>query len=170
MRTLRDNNLRLRNFARQLRKTQTDAESKLWSILRSRQLSGYKFRRQYPLLGFILDFYCVREKFAVELDGGQHGEPAVETYDLERTRRLSEFGVRLVRYWDHEILRTPDVVAEDIYNRLREPSPQPSPGVPGEGVSGVATRLPSPGVPGEGVSGMATSLPSPGAPGEGERA
>jgi very-short-patch-repair endonuclease len=128
----RENSLVLRNFARQLRKDQTDAEAKLWSILRSRQLAGFKFRRQYPLLGFILDFYCVREKLAVELDGGQHYDPEALAYDAERTRRLAEIGVTVIRYPDDEVLGSTDAVADDIYHRLL-PSPQPSPGVPGEG-------------------------------------
>jgi very-short-patch-repair endonuclease len=135
MRAPRDNNLQLRNFARNLRKSQTDAEAKLWSILRSRQLSGFKFRRQYPLAGYIIDFYCVREKFVVELDGGQHAEPVAQLYDSERTERLSNLGIRVVRYPDDDVLRSPDVVLEDIYLKLTSllPSPQPSPGIPGEG-------------------------------------
>ena len=128
----RDNSLPLRNFARQLRKSQTDAEANLWNILRSRQLSGFKFRRQYPLLGYILDFYWVREKLAIEIDGGQHLDPETVQYDLIRTRRLGEIGVTLLRYPDDEVLRSPDAISDDIYNRLL-PSPQPSPGLPGEG-------------------------------------
>jgi very-short-patch-repair endonuclease len=132
MRPGRDNRLALRNFARQLRKDQTDAEAKLWSILRSRQLSGFKFRRQYPLHGYILDFYCVRAKLAVELDGGQHLDPENLNYDSIRTRRLAEIGVTVIRYPDDDLLQSPDLIADDIYHRLL-PSPQPSPGVPGEG-------------------------------------
>jgi len=128
----RDHSLVLRKFARRLRKDQTDAEARLWSILRSRQLSGFKFRRQYPLLGFILDFYCVRAKLAVELDGGQHYDPEALAYDAERTRRLGEIGVTLIRYPDDEVLKSTDAVTEDISRRLM-PSPHPSPGVPGEG-------------------------------------
>jgi very-short-patch-repair endonuclease len=125
----------LRNFARQLRKNSTDAEAKLWSLLRSRKLEGYKFRRQYPLTGYIVDFYCVREKLAGELDGGQHNGRTARDYDLVRTQQLNDIGVRVIRYWDHEILRDPDMVADDIYRHLvaEIPSPQPSPGVPGEG-------------------------------------
>jgi very-short-patch-repair endonuclease len=130
----RDDNLGMRNFARQLRRSQTDAEAKLWFILRSRQLSGFKFRRQYPLIGYIVDFYCAREKLAVELDGDQHGDPEAELYDSLRTQRLNEIGVTVIRYSDREILKSPDAAAEDIYRRLL-PSPQPSPGLPGEGES-----------------------------------
>jgi very-short-patch-repair endonuclease len=109
----------------------------MWGILRSRKLSGFKFRRQYPLAGYIVDFYCVREKFALEIDGGQHSEPLAITYDRDRTKALDEIGVRVIRYSDYDVLRTPDVVTEDIYIRLTIslPSPLPSPGVPGEGES-----------------------------------
>jgi very-short-patch-repair endonuclease len=58
--------------ARRLRRTQTDAESKLWTRLRGRQLVALKFRRQHPLGPFIVDFCCVERGLAIELDGGQH--------------------------------------------------------------------------------------------------
>ena len=151
MRAPRDTSLRLRNFARELRQDQTDAEKRMWGILRSRRLSGFKFRRQYPLAEYIVDFFCVRERFAVELDGGQHSEPSATSYDEIRTRVLNDIGVRVTRYSDYDVLRTPDVVTEDIYMRLTNslPSPRPSPGVPGEGEM-PPSPLPSPGVPGEG--------------------
>jgi len=62
----------IRNRARSLRKNQTIAESLLWSKLRSRQLSGCKFRRQHPIDNYILDFYCSEAHLAVEIDGSQH--------------------------------------------------------------------------------------------------
>jgi adenine-specific DNA-methyltransferase len=135
MRVKHDTNLGLRNFARQLCKSSTDAEAKLWSILRSRKLAGYKFRRQYPIAGFIVDFHCAQERLAVELDGGQHGDPAAVEYDAKRTITLVEMGVSVVRYANHDVLRTSDEIAEDIYRQLTVgmPSPQPSPGLPGEG-------------------------------------
>lgn len=77
----RDNDRRLLRFARELRKSETDAEVKLWTILHSRKLAGFKFRRQHRIAGYILDFYCVRCRLAVELDGGQHGDAAVVRYD-----------------------------------------------------------------------------------------
>ena len=63
-------------FVRQLRREQTDAEKLLWYCLRNRQLFGLKFRRQYPVGPYILDFYCHEYKLCVELDGGQHYESA----------------------------------------------------------------------------------------------
>jgi very-short-patch-repair endonuclease len=58
--------------ARTLRRNPTDAERRLWRHLRSRQLFGYKFRRQYPIAGYIADFACVEAGLVIELDGGQH--------------------------------------------------------------------------------------------------
>ncbi|HUB25109.1 MAG TPA: endonuclease domain-containing protein, partial [Tepidisphaeraceae bacterium] len=89
-----------------MRTTQTDAETRMWSLLRSRQLSGFKFRRQHPVEGYILDFYCVRLRVAVELDGGQHGDPDPKAYDERRTRRLNELGIRVLRFWDNDVLKS----------------------------------------------------------------
>ena len=60
--------------ARELRKQSTDAESTLWNLLRNRQLTGYKFRRQAPIGKYIVDFLCFERNLVVELDGGQHQE------------------------------------------------------------------------------------------------
>jgi very-short-patch-repair endonuclease len=139
MRVKRDNNRRLTGFARQMRHEPTDAERKMWGILRDRQLQGFKFRRQYPIAGYILDFYCVHYCLAIELDGGQHGDSKNLKYDEQRTRELQGLGVRVLRFWDDEVLKYPDVVAERVLNELemlgqsKKPSPRPSPGVPGEG-------------------------------------
>jgi very-short-patch-repair endonuclease len=111
----------------------------MWSILRRRKLSGFKFRRQYPIGGFIVDFYCVKERLAIELDGEQHADEESVEYDERRTGRLNELGVRVIRFWDHDVLKDTDVVAESIWRALTcssEPSPLPSPGVPEEGVRG----------------------------------
>jgi very-short-patch-repair endonuclease len=107
----------------------------LWSILRSRKLAGFKFRRQYPIEGYIVDFFCIRAGLVVELDGGQHNEPAAKKYDARRTRRLHQLGIRVLRFWDHDVLKHAQEIAESIFRSLSggEPSPQPSPGVPGEG-------------------------------------
>ena len=61
-------------LARKLRKEQTNAEQLLWSLLRNRQFCGLKFRRQYPLAPYVLDFYCDEERLGIELEGGQHNE------------------------------------------------------------------------------------------------
>ena len=64
-----------------MRHQSTDAANRMWTILRSRGLAEFEFRRQYPIARNILDFYCVRAKFAVELDGGQHSQDKAAAYD-----------------------------------------------------------------------------------------
>lgn len=59
---------------RTLRNNMTDAERKLWGVLRSRQFDGFKFRRQHPYEQYVLDFACLEKKLVVEVDGGQHAE------------------------------------------------------------------------------------------------
>jgi len=125
-----------------MRHEPTDAECKLWSILRSRRLAGFKFRRQVPIAGYIVDFYCVRERVVIELDGGQHLENHAIQYDEKRTQKLNALGIRVLRFSDYDMLKDPDAVADSIYNSLVDarPSPQPSPRVPGEGVNAGGAR------------------------------
>jgi very-short-patch-repair endonuclease len=62
------------NFARQLRRSQTDAERVLWFRLRDRRVAGLKFKRQVPIDRFVVDFVCKDERLTIELDGGQHDQ------------------------------------------------------------------------------------------------
>lgn len=133
MRVPRDKNPRLKRFARDLRSRSTDAETRLWSLLRDRRLVRWKFRRQVAIGGYIVDFYCVKARLVIELDGGQHGTPEGEVYDKERTRKLEAIGLRVIRFWDNDVLARTDVVMREIYSVIGEPSPRPSPGVPREG-------------------------------------
>jgi very-short-patch-repair endonuclease len=117
---------------RTLRKNQTDAEKKLWSILRSRKLAGAKFRRQCPLGKYILDFYCPELKLCIEADGGQHYEDTGRQQDALRTQFLSGSGVQVLRFSNLEILNNIEGVLEVIREsieskRARPPSPQSSP-------------------------------------------
>jgi very-short-patch-repair endonuclease len=106
--------------ARQLRNHSTDAERRLWYFLRRQQLGGRKFRRQYPLAGYIVDFVCVPARLVIELDGGQHVDAT--DYDEQRTGALQREGYRVLRFWNHDVLlRTDDVVAE-IFRVLEERS------------------------------------------------
>ena len=123
-----------------MRREPTDAEKRLWRLLRDRRLSGFKFRRQVPVAGYILDFYCMNAGVVVEADGGQHLDAEQAEYDVRREAALARLGIRVLRFPDDEIVKYPDAVCEAIYVALvgegqsAEPSPPPSPGVPGEGV------------------------------------
>jgi very-short-patch-repair endonuclease len=105
----------LLNFARQLRKEQTDAEALLWHLLRGRRFCGFKFRRQYPIGGYILDFYCHDAGLAIELDGGGHNHEEQRRYDEERTKAIEGTGIRLIRFWNHDLLNSLEDALEEIY-------------------------------------------------------
>lgn len=111
----------LRDFARKLRREATDAERLIWYLLRDRRLAGRKFRRQHPVPPYILDFYCPELKLAIELDGGQHAD--TQSRDAERDRYLAGKGIRLLRFWDHEVLTQTEAVLERIWAEVA-PSPQ----------------------------------------------
>ena len=108
--------------ARQLRRDSTDAERALWNVLRNRQLSGHKFRRQTPIGPYFVDFVCMERRLVVELDGSQHQQQ--KQYDDERTRALESQGFRIKRFWNSEILSDLESVADSILMELdRRPSP-----------------------------------------------
>src|SRR5690348_6184446 len=121
--------------ARRLRRLTTDAERRLWSILRSRRLSGYKFRRQHPIGPLIADFACVGRKLIVEADGGQHD---ASVSDERRTAWLARQGWSVVRFWNNEILSNPSGVAQTIVRAL-EANPHP-PGPKGRAPPSPASR------------------------------
>ena len=106
---------------RALRRNNTDAEAALWSQLRAKRLVGFKFRRQHPCGPYILDFYCPCRHLAVELDGGQHFEPAAEDYDHRRTAFLSRRGIRVLRFQTDLVFREPIAVLEAILLALNGP-------------------------------------------------
>lgn len=109
--------------ARALRRNQTDAETLLWSRLRGRQLQGFKFRRQHPLGAFTLDFVCLDAGLAIEIDGGQHSEPAAQAHDARRTTFIEQQGLRVIRFWNHEVLTETVAVLEKILQTLRALTP-----------------------------------------------
>src|SRR5258708_30963933 len=93
----------------------TDAERRLWALLRGRRLQSYKFRRQHPVGPFILDFVCIEHQLVIEADGGQHAD---NPQDQRRTRWLAKQGWRVARFWNNEILSNPRGLAETILPML----------------------------------------------------
>ncbi len=110
----------IRNRARSLRKNQTPSESLLWSKLRSRQLSGFKFRRQHPIDNYILDFYCNEAHLAVEIDGSQHTKAQNKKMDNIRTACLMQNGIQVIRFWNNDVLNHLEDVIEEIDATLNE--------------------------------------------------
>lgn len=101
-------------FCRNLRKRQTEAERKLWQVLRNRQLGGMKFRRQYAIDKYVVDFYCSEHKLAIEADGGQHYDAENIKKDEIRTRIINQHGIKVLRFTDTDILCKTDSVCESI--------------------------------------------------------
>lgn len=96
----------------------TDAEAKMWRLLRDRRLTEFKFRRQVPFQNFILDFACFEKRFIVEIDGSQHAD---SIRDTARDAVLIAEGFRIARYWNNDVLQRPSSVLEDILAKRAEP-------------------------------------------------
>lgn len=101
-----------RERARALRKLSTEAEKKLWYYLRNRRLQGYKFKRQFPIENYIVDFICIDQKLIVEVDGSQHLKQII--YDNKRTEKLQTHGFSILRVWNNDVLGTIDIVLDQI--------------------------------------------------------
>jgi very-short-patch-repair endonuclease len=129
---------------RALRRQATDAEVLLWQLLRNRQLGGVKFRRQQPVGKFILDFYAYEFKLAIELDGGDHAKPSQARYDAGRTLALEAEGIRVLRFWNNELLSNPEAVLQRIWDALNDdPHPQTPPSKK-DATSPLSPRIDSP--------------------------
>jgi len=97
-------------LARNLRKNQTDAEQVLWLQFRNRRFLNYKFRRQFVIEPYIVDFVCLDLKLIIELDGSQHNEEV----DAERTLFLTQLGFKVVRFWNNDVFTNLEGVLEKI--------------------------------------------------------
>src|SRR5882757_4599501 len=109
-----------REFARQLRAQSTDAEKRLWRLLRDRRFSEFKFRRQYACGSYFLDFYCATAKLAVELDGGGHGFPDQRAKDEKRNQFLADQGIKVLRFWNHQLRGELEALRFEIWHALME--------------------------------------------------
>ncbi len=110
--------------ARNLRRNMTEAEIRVWHMLRAHRMNGHKFRRQVPIGRYIADFVCHEVRLVVEIDGGQHDfSPPGET---ERSDFLRNEGYRILRFWNNEVLANTDGVHEAIVSELAA-SPPPCP-------------------------------------------
>ena len=109
--------------ARALRRKPTWAEKLVWSWLRDRRFSAYKFRRGHPVGKYYLDFYCREASLSIELDGWGHGHPGQQTHDAERTRFLVSMGIKELRFWNSRLRRDHQTIRDTIFRELQVRAP-----------------------------------------------
>ena len=130
--SVRKTRLLQRANARNMRRVCTDVERKFWWLVRDRRFGGHKFKRQFLIGRYIVDFVCLESKLVVELDGGQHAGQA--SYDEIRDSYLKARGFRVLRIWNTEFLMNKDGVLEALLCQLESP-PHPNP-LPQQGERG----------------------------------
>lgn len=111
--------------ARRMRSAPTEYEALLWTILRKKQVGGYKFRRQHIIAGYIVDFYCPAAKLVIEVDGDVHD--GQQGYDQERDKLMKVLGYRVLRFKNREIVDELGKVLGVIVDALSNPITNPSP-------------------------------------------
>jgi len=110
----------LKKPSRLLRRQMTNAEKLLWSKLRRRNIKGCQFNRQKPIDNYIVDFYCCRTKLAIEVDVGQHYEESNEIKDRARDTKLRQFGIKVLRFTNLDVLKNIEGVVGKIYDELNQ--------------------------------------------------
>jgi very-short-patch-repair endonuclease len=98
----------------------TEAEKRLWSMLRGGRVAGHRFRRQQIVFPYIVDFACLSAKLIVEADGSQHAD---DRYDARRDAWLSERGFRVLRFWNNDVLARSEHIGGAVYAALNDPHP-----------------------------------------------
>ncbi len=91
------------HVTRKLRKTLTPWERKLWNLVRNRKLKNAKFRRQFSIPPYSVDFICLDARLIIELDGGHHNNPEEKIKDEQRQKFLENKGYKVLRFWNNEI-------------------------------------------------------------------
>ena len=117
-----ERNVNLRENAKNLRKNMTKEEAHLWYQFLCRY--PQRFRRQYIIGNYIVDFYCHQAKLVVELDGSQHYTPEGKEYDEKRTKYLEGQGLKILRYSNLDVMRRFRDVSQEIYRVMEERSEQ----------------------------------------------
>lgn len=118
--------IQIKQVCRNLRINSTPAEKLFWETVRNRQIKGYKFNRQYPIVFeidnnrrfFVADFYCHQLQFVIEIDGGIH--ETQKDYDELRTKIISHLGMQVFRFSNAEVLNETDLVVEKLEKIIDE--------------------------------------------------
>jgi very-short-patch-repair endonuclease len=114
------NTSNLRAVRKYLRNHSTSAEAELWKYLSGKKLYGRKFRRQYSIGNYILDFYCVSEKLAIELDGDPHGDYIQIQKDITRDNYLKKLGITTIRIQNRFVFQDPEYVRQLIVSGFKD--------------------------------------------------
>lgn len=96
---------------------------KLWQRLKGKQLAGAKFRRQYSVDEFVLDFYAHSAKLAIEIDGPTHFTEEAKEYDEYRTKYIEHFGIKIVRFTNEDVYRNIEGVTLKIESAVQKNHP-----------------------------------------------
>ncbi len=107
---------RLTPVARKLRRDRTEAEARLWTVLRNRQIDDAKFMFQFPIGPHVVDFACRSARLVIEVDGGQHAKSAA---DADRTHLIEAHGYTVLRFWNNDVLANTEGVVDAIRAALR---------------------------------------------------
>ncbi len=110
----------LKKYRKYLRKNLTPAEAILWKFLKSKQMEGIKFRRQFSIGNCIVDFYCPRCRLAIELDGEPHFTPEGIENDINRERYMSRMEITMLRFENDLVIKKTETVLSIILDKIKE--------------------------------------------------
>ena len=118
--TILYNRTALRETRKQFRNNPTAAEQRLWSRLNRKQILGRKFRRQYSVDAYVLDFYCPELKLAIEVDGSSHDATEAKDYDKMREKIIEQCGIKVLRFRNEQVMNHLDDVIVAITQAVQE--------------------------------------------------
>lgn len=130
------------SHAKDMRTAPTEAEEKLWNLVRSRAIDGLYFRRQRPVGRFIIDFYCEQLRLGIELDGSVHHSDEEQEYDRCRDEELEARGVHILRFSNEVALKSPQMIVSAIRNAAKNIPPPPLGGGARGGGATLTIKLP----------------------------
>jgi very-short-patch-repair endonuclease len=116
--TLHYNKQSEKSKRRQLRRDQTPAEALVWLYLRNRQMLKFKFRRQYSVDKFVVDFYSPQLRLAIEIDGDVHELPEQKEYDIDRQNYIEKFAIKFLRIKNEELFGNPNKAFDRIEKEI----------------------------------------------------
>lgn len=96
------------------------AEYILWQQLRRKQIEGLTFRRQVSFGKFVVDFYCSKQRLAIEVDGETHLGPVAEAYDAARQKYLERLGIQVLRFWNTDVYQNIEGVVDEVLHVVRK--------------------------------------------------